>query len=113
MLRKDIDKKLYLENDLLRKIDFATSYSSLEGRTPLLDTEVIAFSDSLSDEGKLKNNVLKYELKKVLENYLPKEYIYRRKSGFSSPLSSFFKNSRFLKSDLELSINYFKDKEYV
>lgn len=113
MLGTDIDKKLYLENDLLRKIDFATSYSSLEGRTPLLDPEVIAFSDSLSDEGKLKNNVLKYELKKVLENYLPKEYIYRRKSGFSSPLSSFFKNSRFLKSDLELSINYFKDKEYV
>lgn len=108
-----IDKEIYLENDLLRKIDFATSYASLEGRVPLLDPEVIAFANNIKDSKKLKDNVLKYNLKKVLENYLRTEYIYRDKSGFSSPLSHFFKNSKLLSTDLEKSLTYFKDKEFV
>jgi asparagine synthase (glutamine-hydrolysing) len=104
----DLDKKIYLENDLLRKIDFATSYSSLEGRVPLLDPEVIAYTNTLSNEQKLENNVLKFRLKKILEKYLPKEYIYREKSGFSSPVSYFFAQSKFLKNDLHVAIKFFE-----
>lgn len=109
----EFDKEIYLENDLLRKIDFATSYSSLEGRVPLLDPEVIAFADSLKPEQKLLEGELKYQFKKVLENYLPKEYIYREKSGFSSPLSYFFKNSTLLQNDLNNAVDYFKNIESV
>ena len=113
MVGTEIDTEIYLENDLLRKIDFATSYSSLEGRVPLLDPEVIAFTDKLTADQKLTNNELKFELKKVLENYLPKEYIYREKSGFSSPLSYFFKNSKLLREDLYRAIGFFRTQEYV
>jgi asparagine synthase (glutamine-hydrolysing) len=41
---------------------------------------------------KLFNNEVKWPLKKLLEKYMPKEFIYRQKSGFHPPLSRWLQN---------------------
>jgi asparagine synthase (glutamine-hydrolysing) len=76
-----LDRDLYLENDLLRKIDLATSYSSIEGRVPLLDIDIVKNSE-LFKQKHLKNNELKSLLKLFLTSYLPNDLVYRNKSGF-------------------------------
>ena len=108
----DLDKKLYLENDLLRKIDFATSYNSIEGRVPLLDIEITENSVSFEKEH-LKNNILKNFLKSILSNYLPKELVYRGKSGFGINIKKLFNDSKYLKKDFVKSVGYLKENNIL
>ena len=103
------DQEFYLEDDLLRKIDLATSYASIEGRVPLLDVDIIKNADYFEDE-KLEGGVLKAFLKKVLSLYLPKELVYRSKSGFGVNMITFFKESAYLKSDLRKAIALFNER---
>lgn len=103
------DQEFYLEDDLLRKIDLAASYASIEGRVPLLDIDIIKNADYFEDE-KLEGGVLKAFLKKVLSGYLPKELVYRSKSGFGVNMATFFKESAYLKSDLLKAIEFLNEK---
>lgn len=82
----------YLPNDILVKVDRATMKNSIEGREPLLDNKIIEYSATIPFELKCKNGNGKYILKRVLERYLPKELIYRKKQGFGIPLFEWFKN---------------------
>lgn len=94
----DFDKKLYLENDLLRKIDLATSYNSIEGRVPLLDEDICRNAEKF--EGlHLRGGVLKSLLKEILADYLPKELVYRGKSGFG--LDASFARGSSLEADAQ------------
>lgn len=98
----------YLPDDILVKVDRATMSNSIEGREPLLDNKIIEYSATIPFEFKYKNNESKYILKKVLERYLPKEMIYRKKQGFGIPIFEWFR------SDLkELFKKYFTDDEIV
>lgn len=108
----EFDQEFYLENDLLRKIDFATSYVSIEGRVPLLDIEIIENSKNFEKQ-KLEGGILKAFLKKILTLYLPKDLVYRGKSGFGLDMVKLFKESRYLKNDLVKAINYLKEKEVM
>jgi asparagine synthase (glutamine-hydrolysing) len=58
----------------------------VESRVPFLDTELVDFSLTIPPELKTKKGEAKYILKKVAERYLPKEIIYRRKTGFGAPV---------------------------
>lgn len=58
----------------------------IEARVPFLDAELVEFSLSIPPELKMKNGETKYILKKVAERYLPKEIIYRPKTGFGAPV---------------------------
>lgn len=108
----EYDQELYLENDLLRKTDLATSYASLEGRVPLLDYEVLSASEKFGDE-KLKDGVLKSFLKSILSEYIPEDLVYRSKSGFGLGLPVFFKESKFLSSDLNNAISFLKQENLL
>ncbi|MFZ2803654.1 MAG: asparagine synthase (glutamine-hydrolyzing) [Patescibacteria group bacterium] len=77
----DIDKDIALENDLLHKIDAATSYASIEGRVPLLDSEITRNSSQPFFDH-LHGGVLKAGLKEILCRYLPCDLVYRPKTGF-------------------------------
>jgi len=81
----------YLPDDILVKVDRATMANSIEGREPLLDNRLIEYTASIPFEYKYKNNESKYILKKVLERYLPKELIYRKKQGFGIPMMEWFR----------------------
>ena len=99
----------YLPDDILVKVDRATMHNSIEGREPMLDNKIIEYVLSIPFEYKYKNGESKYILKKLLEKYLPKELIYRKKMGFGIPIFEWFK-----KDFIDLFENYFKeDDEFV
>jgi asparagine synthase (glutamine-hydrolysing) len=82
--------KLYLQDDILVKIDRASMLVSLEARSPFLDIDVVNFVRRLPSHYKFRHGQTKYILKKALEPLLPKEIIYRRKKGFGVPIGKWF-----------------------
>lgn len=69
----------------LNKLSLA---AGIEPKAPYLDEGLIALSARMSPSIKLKGNTTKYILKKVAERYLPKEIVYRKKTGFAAPVRS-------------------------
>lgn len=92
-LTKDMERilylsmKLYLQDDLLVKVDRTSMANSLEVRCPLLDYEFIEFVCSLPMFYKLKGLKTKYLLKKAATGLLPASIIQRPKKGFGIPVS--------------------------
>lgn len=84
------DAKLYLENDLLRKTDLATMYNSIEGRVPFLDPDVIALARRISPVEHFADGTTKAVLKHMLARLVPREFVYRGKSGFGMDLRHFW-----------------------
>ncbi len=87
-----LDFRLYLEDDLLVKVDRASMACSLELRTPFLDHRLIEFAEAMPGDLKVRRFQLKYILKKAVERWLPREIVYRQKRGFSVPIASWMRN---------------------
>ena len=51
-----------------------------------LDTELLEFANKIPDKYKFRGLESKWVLKKAMEPYLPKDIIYRPKTGFGGPL---------------------------
>jgi len=88
--------RLYLENDILTKIDRASMMNSLEVRAPFLDINVIDFARRLPTEYKLRHGQTKYLLKKAMEPLLPRQILYRAKQGFAVPVGRWFRDGDLL-----------------
>jgi asparagine synthase (glutamine-hydrolysing) len=86
-----LDFRMYLEDNLLVKIDRASMACSLELRTPYLDHRLIQFAAAMPAELKVRRFQLKYILKKAVEKWLPREIVYRQKRGFSVPIASWMR----------------------
>ena len=86
-----LDFRLYLEDDLLVKIDRASMACSLEVRTPFLDHRLIEFAEALPGDLKVRRFQLKYILKKAVERWLPRRVVYRQKRGFSVPIATWMR----------------------
>ena len=86
-----LDLKTWLVDDLLIKADRMTMGASQELRVPFLDYRLLEFASRLPTELRIKNRQPKYLMKKAMEQYLPKEVIYRKKRGFPTPISDLFK----------------------
>lgn len=80
-----VDFFTFLRFGLLRA-DLSSMAHSVENRVPFLDYRIVEYAFSIDPKLFNKKGVLKYLLKKVAERYLPKEYIYRAKRGFSTPV---------------------------
>lgn len=78
--------KSFLVDHNLNYTDKMAMAVGVEARVPFLDTELVEFSLSIPPALKMKNGEAKYILKKVAERYLPKEIIYRPKTGFGAPV---------------------------
>jgi asparagine synthase (glutamine-hydrolysing) len=78
----------YLPDAMLVKVDVASMAHSLEVRSPFLDHKVVEFAARLPLSLKIRGNTGKYLLKRAMAGYLPHEILYRRKKGFSVPLST-------------------------
>ena len=81
------DIKMYLEGDILYKVDRASMAASLEVRVPFLNREVVDFAVGLPLELKLHGRTTKYLLKKSMERSLPADIIKRPKKGFNMPVA--------------------------
>ena len=78
--------KLYLQDDILVKVDRASMMHSLEARAPYLDIEVVDFVRRIPHQYKFRKGQTKYLLKRALESVLPHAVIYRAKKGFGVPI---------------------------
>jgi asparagine synthase (glutamine-hydrolysing) len=81
-----IDYEMYLQNDILTKVDRATMSVSLEGREPLMDHRLAEFVAQLPNEYKFNKQGGKRILKDIVHEYIPKELVNRPKAGFSLPI---------------------------
>jgi asparagine synthase (glutamine-hydrolysing) len=85
-----IDYRMYLQNDILTKVDRATMSASLEGREPFLDHRIIEYAAQLPNEFKYGSSQ-KRILKDIVHKYVPQELLDRPKAGFSVPIYSWLK----------------------
>ncbi|MBD3248627.1 asparagine synthase (glutamine-hydrolyzing) [Candidatus Woesearchaeota archaeon] len=85
------DFKHYLSDDILVKVDIASMAHSLEVRSPFLDHNLVEYASKIPWNVKMKGNITKYILKKSLEPVLPKDILYRKKTGFAVPLVHWFR----------------------
>ncbi|MGA1794273.1 MAG: asparagine synthase (glutamine-hydrolyzing) [bacterium] len=86
-----LDAKLYLQDDLLVKVDRASMAHSLEVRVPFLDHTCVDFVTRLPPSFKLKRLRTKYLLKKAVAALLPRSIIHRKKKGFGIPVARWIK----------------------
>lgn len=90
-LAQYLDLKLYLQDDILPKVDRASMACSLEVRAPFLDHEFVEYVMALPSTLKLKGLTSKYILKKAMKNFLPGEILNRKKKGFGVPIAKWVK----------------------
>jgi len=81
------DMKLYMEGDILPKVDRASMANSLEVRVPLLNQTLLDFASNIPHDLKLHGLTTKYLLKQALKNRLPAEILRRGKKGFNMPIA--------------------------
>jgi asparagine synthase (glutamine-hydrolysing) len=82
-----MDFTMYLQDDLLTKVDRATMLASLEARAPFLDHELAEFVAALPSRMKLRGLTTKAILREAVRKRLPAEVLERRKRGFNIPFS--------------------------
>ena len=85
-----IELKQRLPELLLMRADKMSMATSIEARVPFLDHKLVEFALQIPDNIKYKNKTKKYHLKKACEDLLPKDIIYRKKMGFSAPITRWF-----------------------
>ncbi len=81
------DVRVYLVEDILRKVDRATMAVALEAREPFLDETILALRARLTPADFIQGRQTKRFLKALLAQYLPKALWDRPKQGFSPPIS--------------------------
>ena len=88
-----LDMRLYLEGDILHKVDRSSMRASVEARVPFLNRQVAQFVMSLPYSFKLRNFDPKYFLKKSLRGIVPPSIIGRKKKGFNFALGKYLQGS--------------------
>jgi asparagine synthase (glutamine-hydrolysing) len=81
------DMKMYLEGDILQKVDRASMACSLEVRVPLLNHLLVEWATSVPHDLKLRGFTTKYLFRKALRRVLPPEITNRKKKGFNMPVA--------------------------
>lgn len=84
-----LDMRLYLQDDILTKIDRCSMVNSLEVRSPYLDSDLVDFVNGLNFSLKLNRFQTKFIFKKLLfsKRIIPKEIVKRPKKGFGIPVA--------------------------
>jgi asparagine synthase (glutamine-hydrolysing) len=86
-----LDFLMYLQDNLLVKIDRASMACSLELRTPFLDHRLVEFAAALPASQKVRGFQLKRVLKQAVSKWLPHKIVYRQKRGFSVPIAQWMR----------------------
>ncbi|MEA2491774.1 MAG: hypothetical protein QOH21_3566 [Acidobacteriota bacterium] len=85
------DRRFYLQDQVLVKVDRASMASSLEVRVPMLDLEMVRFADALPRDQKLRGGQSKWVLREWARKHFPPELAARPKKGFGVPLARWFR----------------------
>jgi asparagine synthase (glutamine-hydrolysing) len=86
--------KLYLQDDILVKVDRASMMNSLEVRAPFLDINLVNHVRRIPASFRYRKGQSKYLLKKALEPYLSHDVLYRPKKGFGVPIGKWMSEGK-------------------
>lgn len=97
------DLTVYLPGQLLAKADRMSMMHSLEVRSPFLDYQLSEFVFNLPEERKMGKKILK----NLLGEFMPSEFVHRKKQGFGAPVGKWlerpevrnFIDEKFLKKE--------------
>ena len=87
-----LDQKFFLTDHNLNYVDKTGMASGVEIRVPFLDPDLVAWAASLPLHAKMRHGQTKWALRRAMEPHLPRDIIYRPKSGFGVPLRSWLRN---------------------
>ena len=85
--------RLYLQDDILAKVDRASMMHGLEVRSPFLDIDLVDLVRRIPVGCKLRRGETKWILKRALAPWLPREVRRRPKKGFGVPVGSWLQRS--------------------
>ena len=71
--------------------DRMTMAHGLELRSPFLDHQLVEFMATFPSNIKIRKRELKYVLRKLGADYLPKQILHREKQGFMFPIAYWFR----------------------
>jgi asparagine synthase (glutamine-hydrolysing) len=80
------DRMFYFPNEMLSKVDRMTMAFSVEGRPPFAAPSVQGFAGKLSWDKLIRDDQLKWVLRKAFADILPAELVSRPKHGFNVPI---------------------------
>jgi asparagine synthase (glutamine-hydrolysing) len=92
--RQMVDFAEWLPNDILVKLDRCLMAFGVEGRTPFLDREVVAFALTLPDGYKFSLTRGKLLLRRWLQEALPEAQPFLKKKGFKPPIGHWMADAR-------------------
>lgn len=81
-----LEQRFFLADHNLTYTDKMSMAAGVEVRVPFLDLDLVEFAQQIPVHLKQRGDVGKWVLKKAMEPYLPKDVIYRPKTGFGAPL---------------------------
>ena len=87
-----IEQKFFLADHNLIYTDRTSMANGVEVRVPLLDKSLVDLTATLPDSYKLNGFRTKWIFRKAMEGYLPRDIIYRKKTGFGAPVRIWIKN---------------------
>lgn len=105
-LQNEFDKKVYLPDDILFKLDRTSMRNSIESRVPLLDYTLVDLTSKIPNTLHYKN-----ERKSILKNLLKKykkDYSENEKRGFSFDINLLLKEEV-----VRIKLVYFSEHSYV
>ena len=85
------DLQVYLNDDILVKVDRMSMATSLETRAPFLDMDVMELAFSMPGHLKIRNGERKHVLKRAMGDLLPESVLTRPKEGFSIPMKTWLR----------------------
>ncbi len=86
--------RVYLQDDILAKVDRASMLHGLEVRSPFLDVELVDLVRRLPATCKLRRGETKWLLKRALEPWLPEAVRRRPQKGFGVPVAAWLAEGR-------------------
>lgn len=81
-----VEQRFFLGDHNLPYADKMSMAASVEVRVPFLDRDLVAFANRLPTSFKQRGRHGKWILKQAMEPLLPRDVIYRPKTGFGAPL---------------------------
>jgi asparagine synthase (glutamine-hydrolysing) len=86
-----IELKQRLAELLLQRLDRIAMLSSVEGREPFLDHELVEFAIALPPRMKHRDGTGKHVLREAMKDVLPREILERPKQGFGTPMAEWLR----------------------
>jgi asparagine synthase (glutamine-hydrolysing) len=86
-----VDLKMYLQDEVLVKVDRASMACSLEVRAPFLDVRFVELVAGLPTSWKLRRMTTKHVFRRAMRPWLPPAIIDRPKKGFGIPAADWLR----------------------